>query len=122
MKITAFYPQIISKDAYSAIKLFEALGFEQIPDNNGSGTFSFYAIQMKDCNGFSVDVIEAEKMPGDRDCTAIRMNTDDFDATYQYLIGKGFRETGDFILNTPPCRKYVFLISPTGLLIDLCHI
>ena len=122
MMITAFHPQIISKDAYSAIKLFEALGFQQFQDRTGSDAFGFYAIRMKDSNGFYVDVIEAERIPGNRDCTAIRMNTDDFDEAYQYLIGKGFLENGEFILNTPPCGKYAFLVSPSGFLIDLCQV
>ncbi|MBR4255781.1 MAG: hypothetical protein IKQ18_01355, partial [Clostridia bacterium] len=68
MKITSFNPLIVTKDAQSAVKLFEELGFEkrhikeQISLNNATD------VRMKDKNGFHVDVTQ-----GTGEWTMIRM-------------------------------------------------
>ncbi len=48
MKITTFNPQIITKDAKSAVALFEALGFERRHTKQDIGELDVIGIRMKD--------------------------------------------------------------------------
>jgi hypothetical protein len=69
MKITSFSPLIVTKDAESAIALFEELGFARRHTKEGIGEDNVTDVRMKDANGFHVDVSQ-----GDGNWTMIRMN------------------------------------------------
>lgn len=47
---------------------------------------------MKDANGFHIDVAGIPDLH--RDLTLIRMNVDDFEEAYAYLLSKGFAQGG----------------------------
>ena len=68
MKFTSFNPMIITKDAETAIALFEALGFERRHTKEGF-LDDVSAVRMKDSNGFHVDVVQA---PVPHDMTTIQ--------------------------------------------------
>ena len=78
MKITTFNPQIITKDMEPVIKLFEKLGFEKAHKKEGVGEYDVTGIQMRDPNGFKLDISQADFLPVDS-VVSIRMNVDDFD-------------------------------------------
>ena len=67
MKITTFNPLIITKDPESAIKVFEALGFERHHTKAGIGINNVTDVRMKDANGFHLDISQ-----GDGEWTMIR--------------------------------------------------
>ena len=118
MKITTFNPQIITKDAEAVVQLFEALGFEKRHNQEGIGELDVRGIRMKDANGFYVDISQPE-MPLERDIATIRMNVDDFDAAYQMLLSRGFKNFyGDHSTETRTSRSAI-MIAPSGFSINL---
>jgi hypothetical protein len=121
MKITGFNPLIVTKDAESAAALFEALGFEQRHHGRAVNTEGrdVGGIRMKDANGFYVDVSQNDTVP--QDLTLIRINVDDFDEAYAFLLSKGFSNPkGDRTVDTKSNRNAV-LVAPSGFAIHLCH-
>ena len=72
MKITRFHSLIATRDAASAIQMFEALGFVRCDTNEGMGEDSAAAVCMKDANGLRVDVSR-----GDGEWSVIRVDADD---------------------------------------------
>ena len=118
MKITTFNPQIITNDAESIVKLFEALGFEKHHSPEGIGDLNVKGIRMKDANGFYLDISSPDKeLP--RDVTVIRMNVDNFDEAYQLLTEKGFKNFyGDKTVETKS-SKSALMISASGVGINL---
>lgn len=118
MKITTFNPQIITKDAESAVALFEALGFERRHTKQDIGELDVIGIRMKDANGFYVDISQSDRLPVD--CIeAIRMNVDDFDEAFQLLTARGFRNFyGDHTVENPSSKSAV-MIAPSGFVINL---
>ena len=120
MKITTFNPQIITKNTASIVQLFEELGFEKRHDQEGIGELNVEGIRMKDLNGFYVDVSQPD-LPLEKDVATIRMNVDDFDAAYQLLLSKGFRNYyGDRTVETRT-SKSALMIAPSGFSINLIH-
>lgn len=120
MKITSFNPLIVTNDAEPVVKLFEAMGFEQRHSlSANTGDKDFNSFRMKDANGFHVDVAG---IPGlQRDLTLIRMNVDDFEEAYAYLLSKGFvNPKGDHTVDTAT-NKSAMLMSPSGFAFDLCQ-
>lgn len=117
MKITSFNPLIVSKDAAPAIELFEALGFERRHNNTNIDDRNISNVTMKDANGFHVDVAQAN-VP--RDMTIIRMNVDNFEEAYDFLISKGFTCSSGRIVEQES-SKSAMLVSPSGFGFDLCH-
>jgi adenylate cyclase class IV len=113
VKITTFNPQIITKDAESAIHLFEELGFEQRHYKINSNVAEFH--RMKDVNGFHIDIVQAPGTP--REFVSIRMNVDDIEEAYDLLIRHGFRAAQGFGTGTES-SKYAIMISPSGFVID----
>ena len=87
MKITSFNPLIITKDAESAIKLFEEMGFERHHIKSEIGMNSVTNVRMKDANGFYVDVSQ-----GSGEWTMIRMNVDDLEEAIAFLEERGFHK------------------------------
>ncbi|MBO6229595.1 MAG: hypothetical protein J6O50_03435 [Ruminiclostridium sp.] len=118
MKITTFNPQIITKDMEPVIKLFEELGFEKAHKKEGVGEYDVTGIQMRDPNGFKLDISQADFLPVDS-VVSIRMNVDDFDEAYNMLIERGFKNFyGDKTADTPSSKSAV-MISPSGFTINL---
>lgn len=119
MKITTFNPLIITRDAESVIRQFEALGFERHHRKEGIGEFAFTDIRMKDANGFCLDIIETGALPIKQDWAAVRMNVDDFFGAYSLLLSRGFRNIYvDHTAETGSPRS-ALMIAPSGYSIYL---
>ena len=125
MKITTLNPQIITRDPKSIIALLEAFGFERTHTKLNGGDVDFTSIRMKlmkdgsDTESFHVDVIESGVMESQSDLTTIRINVDDFDAAYELLTGKGFKEARKFGVSRTESSKFAYLIAPSGFIIVL---
>ena len=118
MKITTFNPQIITKDAQSAVALFEVLGFQRRHTKEDIGDLNVTGIRMKDANGFYLDISQSDRLPVD--CVqAIRMNVDDFDEAFRLLTDRGFKNFyGDRVVENPSSRSAV-MIAPSGFVVNL---
>lgn len=119
MKITGFNPLIVTKDAEAAIKLFEELGFERRHSlDANTGTADFTSVRMKNESGFYVDIANLQ-VP--QDMTLIRMNVDNFDEAYEFLLSKGFTNPrGGHTVDTKT-NKSCMMKSPSGYAFDLCQ-
>ncbi len=117
MKFTSFNPLIVTKDPEPAIELMEALGFEKRHCIKHSEDDGIVTVDMKDENGFRVDIARADV---ERDLTLIRMNVDNFEEAYDFLISKGFTNPSGRVVETPS-NKSTMMVSPTGFAFDLCH-
>ena len=121
MKITSFNPLIVTNNAEGIIRLYEELGFESRHNITvQSGGKDITNVRMKDGNGFYVDVSQVDGMQ--RDLTLIRMNVDDFDEAYKFLLDRGFRNSkpDDKTVDTRT-NKSAMMISPSGFAFDLCQ-
>ncbi len=117
MKITGFRPLIVTKDAETVVKTFEALGFERshIKEDIEGGQNTNFA--MKDANGNCINIASSEHVP--QDLMSININVDDFDEAYEFFTSHGFRNTrGDKITETSSSVD-TYLISPSGFAITL---
>ena len=94
MKITSFSPLIVTKDAESAIALFEELGFQRRHTKEGIGANNTTDVRMKDANGFHVDVSQ-----GTGEWTMIRMNVDNLDEAVALLEARGFHKARHAVAN-----------------------
>lgn len=119
MKITGFNPLIVTKDAEAAIKLFEELGFERRHSlDANTGTADFTSVRMKNESGFYVDIANVQVL---QDMTLIRMNVDNFDEAYEFLLSKGFTNPrGGHTVDTKT-NKSCMMKSPSGYAFDLCQ-
>ena len=114
MKITAFNPLILSKDADATIKLFEDLGFERA--HTKSGIAGEVTYDLKYGEDFRVDVATVDKFP--QDLTVIRMNVRDFDEAYQFLLSKGFKPAREDGSTThTDSSEDTLMFSPSGFAI-----
>ena len=112
MKITSFNPLIVTKDAESAIKLFEALGFERRHTKDSIGIENVTDVRMKDANGFHVDVSQ-----GSGEWTMIRMNVDNLEEAIEFLEALGFHKARHEAANKTvgfPAHQGQRLILPRG--------
>ncbi len=117
MKITAFQPQIITKDAESVKKLFEELGFEKRHTKTITEPVRVTDIVMK--NGEAVLDISQPDIELAGDIQAVRINVRDFEEAYELLISKGFENYyGSGRVMTSSSRSAV-LRAPTGFVINL---
>ncbi len=120
MKITSFNPLIVTPEPEKLVQLFEALGFEKKHHikNAGNDDVNICDIRMTDPNGHHVDVASTANIK--QDLTIIRMNVDDFDEAYDFLISKGFTHpSGTFVENE--YSKSTLMKAPSGFAFDLCH-
>ncbi len=118
MKITAFNPQIITKDAEELTDLFEELGFEKRHTKKNIGERNVVDIVMKNSDGFHLDISQPE-MELPHDIQAIRINVRDFEEAYELFISRGFKNFyGDERVYTPSSKSAV-LLAPTGFVINL---
>ena len=119
MTITSFNPLIVTRDAESAIALFEALGFERRHQKTGINGKDIASVRMRytgeDGKVFHVDVTSA---PVPQDTTTIRMNVRDFDEAYRMLEEKGFKNTSGRITDTGS-SKAAMMVSPSGFSISV---
>ena len=119
MKITGFNPLIVTKDAEAAIKMFEELGFERRHSlDANTGTTDFTSVRMKNAEGFYVDIAN---LPVEQDLTLIRMNVDDFDEAYNFLLSKGYTNPRGGQTVDTKTNKSCMMKSPTGFAFDLCQ-
>ena len=116
MKITTFNPLIVTKDAASAIALFEALGFERRHTKTGIND-DVTAVAMKNENGFRVNVAQSGQIP--QDLTAIAMNVDNFEEAYEFLTARGFKNAQGGKVTETGSSKATLMISPSGFGISL---
>jgi len=119
MKITAFNPLILTKDAEAMIALYEALGFERRHTKSGiEGNVTSVTMRYTGDDGkvFNIDITEA---PVPQDVTTIRMSVRGFDEAYQLLEERGFKNAqGDKITETGT-SKATMMVSPSGVPISL---
>ena len=94
MKITSFNPLIVTKDAESAIALFEELGFARRHTKEGISENNVTDVRMKDANGFHVDVSQ-----GTGEWTMIRMNVDNLEEAITFLEARGFHKARHAVAN-----------------------
>ena len=121
MNITSFNPLIVTRNAQAAIALFEAMGFERrhgiTVTSNGKDITS---IRLKDSGGFYVDVAQVDGIQPD--LTLIRMNVDDFDEAYAWLIERGFKNArGEDTSVDTRTNRSAMMIAPSGFAFDLCQ-
>ena len=117
MKITNLSPIIVSRDSESIIKLFEDMGFEKRHKKTDIEGGQNTNVNMKDADGHAVDVASSVNVP--QDLLAIRINVDDFDEAYQFLLDHGFRNSrGDKVTRTSSSED-TYMISPSGFAIVL---
>lgn len=118
MQITAFNPQIITKNAEPIIRLFEELGFEKRHTKKNIGDKNVVDVVMKNAEGFHLDISQPE-MELPHDIQAIRINVRDFEETYDLLISRGFKNFyGDERVYTPSSKSAI-LLAPSGFVINL---
>ncbi|MBP3815584.1 MAG: hypothetical protein J6H21_01805 [Firmicutes bacterium] len=118
MKISTFNPQIITSDAESLVKVFEALGFDKRHQQEGIGDLDVTGIRMKDSDGHYVDISEVD-IGLKEDKVAIRMNVDDFDEAYEKLEALGFKNIYGYHQVDTKTAKSAMMISPGGFGINL---
>lgn len=115
MKITTFNPLIVTKDAPSAISLFEKLGFQRRHTKEGISINNVTDVRMKDANGFHVDIAE-----GDGEWTMIRINVDNLEEAIEFLEAHGFHkarhEAADKTVDTGSSR-FNIMVSSTGMIL-----
>ena len=116
MKITAFNPLILTKNAADVIALLEELGFEHAHTKTGiEGHVT--SEDMKHPGGFRVDVANTDALP--QDMTAIRINVDNFEEAYEFLTSKGFKNAAGDKVTDAGSSKAALMISPSGYAINL---
>ena len=117
MQITRFCPSIISPKADDVIATLEALGFERRHKKEGINDKNVTSVTMKNADGFSVIVVQSDRLP--QDMITIQMNVRDFDEAYALLESKGFKNAqGDKITETSS-SKSTMMVSPSGFSITV---
>ena len=117
MKITTFNPSILTSHYEDLFRLFEDLGFEKRHnDKNAEGIVSG-SVRMQYAD-FRLDITATDRYPQDK--TLIRMNVDDFDEGYQFLLDHGFHNAlGDGVIIEAKHFKGAHMASPSGFEIML---
>ena len=120
MKITTFNPMIVTKEIEAVAGLFEELGFEKRHNPEGTSAVGngYKSYRMTDVNGFHVDVSTSTGAL-ERDFTGIRMNVDDFDEAYDFLVSRGFINVQNGTVTDTGSAKACMLLSPSGFGINL---
>lgn len=116
MKITSFNPMIITSKADDAIELLKELGFDQNHHKEGIDQGKVESTNLKDPNGFKVDVASA---PTPQDIMAIRINVDDFDEAVEFFKAKGFKAPREEAECTGSSMS-LFMYAPSGYAINIC--
>ena len=114
MKITSFNPLIVTKDAQSAVKLFEELGFERRHTKEAISINNVTDVRMKDANGFHVDVSQ-----GTGEWMMIRMNVDNLEEAIEFLEERGFHKARHSAVNETVhtgSSRFNIMVSASGLI------
>ncbi|MBR1663784.1 MAG: hypothetical protein IJ696_05605 [Ruminococcus sp.] len=119
MKITAFNPMILTKNAEETIAIFEALGFEKRHTKTGINDKDISAIDMKNPDGFRISIVKAEMIP--QDFVSIRMNVRDLDETIKTLEEKGFKNAQGAKITDTGSSKATMMVSPSGFSISVAE-
>ena len=119
MKISNLSPMIMSPDAEKVISLFEELGFEKRHTKTGLNGEGITHVRMKNEDGFPIDISAVDRLP--QDVPAIRMNVDNFDEAYDFLVERGFKNTQGEKIGESKSGKGTAMVSPTGYVIVLSH-
>ena len=115
MKITSSSPLIVTKDAETAIKLFEELGFVQRHTKEGISINNNTDIRMKDSGGFYVDVTQ-----GTGEWTMIRMNVDNLEEAITFLEAHGFHKARHAVANKTidtGSSRFNIMVAPSGFIL-----
>ena len=116
MKITSFYPMIVTRDSEDIVKLFGEMGFGVRHDFSGTTETDYRIIIMEDGDGHRVDIAEAET---ESDRVIIRQNVDDFEEAYELLKRNGYENTrGDRRVRSGRAVEAT-MVSPSGHVISL---
>jgi hypothetical protein len=120
MKITSFNPSIVTKDIDAVVNLFEALGFDKKHNPTGTSALGneYVSYRLSDVNGFHVDV-SSSTAARETDLTCIRMNVDNFDEAYEFLIAHGFENKQSGTVTDTGSAKACILYAPSGFAINL---
>ena len=119
MKISTFNPMIMSPNAEEIISLFEELGFEKRHTKTGLNDEDITHVRMKNEDGFHVDISDVDRLPQDIAC--IRMNVDNFEEAYDFLVERGFKNTQGDKIGESKSGKGTAMMSPSGFIIVLSH-
>ena len=119
MKITAFNPMILTKNAEETIAIFEALGFEKRHTKTGINDKDISAIDMKNPDGFRISIVKAEMIP--QDFVSIRMNVRYLDETIKTLEEKGFKNAQGAKITDTGSSKATMMVSPSGFSISVAE-
>lgn len=119
MKITAFNPMILTKNAEETIAIFEALGFEKRHTKTGINDEDVSAIDMKNPDGFRISIVKAEMIP--QDFVSIRMNVRDLDEAIKILEEKGFKNAQGTKITDTGSSKATMMVSPSGFSISVAE-
>ena len=114
MKVTTFNPLIVTKDAASAIAVFEALGFEKRHAKESIGIEDVTDVRMKDANGFHVDITQ-----GHGEWMMIRMNVDNLEEAIEFLEARGFHKARHSAVNETVetgSSKFNIMVSGSGFI------
>ncbi|SFG10046.1 hypothetical protein [Oribacterium sp. WCC10] len=115
MKITTFNPLIVTRDAESAIALFESLGFEKRHTKESIGIDNVTDVRMKNANGFYVDISQ-----GHNEYTMIRMNVDDLTEAIEFLEARGFHKARHAAANKTVdtgSSRFNIMVSESGFIL-----
>lgn len=115
VKITTFNPLIVTKDAESTVKLFEAMGFERRHCKEGISANNVTDIRMKDADGHHLDVTQ-----GSGEWMMIRMNVDNLEEAIAFLEARGFHKARHAVakdtIDTGSSR-FNIMVSATGTIL-----
>ena len=118
MKITTFNPLIVTAHPEETIALFEALGFERRHKKQNVNEVGTSDVRMS-LGDFRVDVADVKSVP--QDIPMIRINVDNYEEAYDFLISKGFKKAFDTKVSEDATGKGTSLISPSGFIIALAQ-
>lgn len=120
MNITSFSPLIMTNDAGSVAKVFEAFGFSKQHEKKDATENHDSGFRMKDAQGHGVSIAQVNQIP--RDMLAVQMNVSDFEEAMGLLKAHGFtnmRGEGN-IIDTGSSRTAV-MVSPSGFAINVVY-
>ena len=115
MKITSFNPLIVTKDAESAVKLFEEMGFEKRHTKEQISLSNATDIRMKNADGFHVDVTQ-----GTGEWMMIRMNVDNLEEAVAFLEARGFHKARHAVAKDTidtGTSKFNIMVSASGFIL-----
>ena len=119
MKITSFYPLIVTKHEDELKEIFEALGFEMAHVKTDFGVIPSDNTVMKDSLDNRVELSNlTDAIKAEEDTVIIRVNVDDIEGYTNLLTNKGFKIV---VRDESASAKYCMLTSFSGLTIDLCE-